>query len=134
MWRCFWTGVRFPSPPPFKSTHDESPRISRAFCYAQQKTPRYAWEFKSGEAVVVMTKRLSFAYNRSVSAFETTQRRAMEWILAKNIRNGIAVIISYGHQNSDEKSSMESTEKRSGRSSANCATLRKSKSLRQTRV
>ena len=21
MWRCFWTGVRFPSPPPFKSTH-----------------------------------------------------------------------------------------------------------------
>jgi len=34
MWRCFWTGVRFPSPPPIKSTYDENPRNSRVFCYA----------------------------------------------------------------------------------------------------
>ncbi|MBP2666378.1 MAG: hypothetical protein H6Q76_1358 [Firmicutes bacterium] len=40
------------------------------FIYTQQKTPRYAWEFKKGEAVEVMTKKLSFAYNRSVTVFE----------------------------------------------------------------
>jgi len=29
-----WTGVRLSSPPPIKSTYDESPRNSRAFCCA----------------------------------------------------------------------------------------------------
>lgn len=45
---------------------------------------------KKGEAVVVMTtEKLSFAHNRSVTAVENTQRRAIEWISVRNIRSEI---------------------------------------------